>query len=86
MPSVTELDTWTCYRCGRQGNYHDPRAHYTLTRVDEHGKERTLFPHEREEVRQQRMAGRSIRQLALFGYGLGVVCGRCRKKQGAPAA
>ena len=84
MPSVTELDTWTCFRCGRQGSYHDPKAHYTLTRVDEHGKERELFPHEREEVRQQRTAGRSIRQLGWLGYGLGIACGECQKKLETP--
>ena len=80
MPSVTELDTWTCFRCGRQGGYDDPRATFTLTRVDEDGKERALFPHEREDVRRQRMAGRTIRQLGWLGYGLGILCGDCRKK------
>jgi hypothetical protein len=84
MPSVRELGTWTCFRCGRRGDYNDPAAQFTLTRVDEHGIERALFPHEREEVRVQRMAGRSVRQLALFGYGIGVLCGECRKTQQAP--
>jgi len=77
MPSVRELDTWTCFRCGRQGDYDDRRAVYALTRVDEHGIERVLFPHERDEVREQRIAGRSIRQLGALGYGLGVLCGDC---------
>jgi hypothetical protein len=81
MPSVTELDTWRCFRCGRTGGYNDPQAHFTLTRVDEHGKERALFSHEREEVRVQRTAGRSIRQLGWLGYGLGVMCGECRKNK-----
>jgi hypothetical protein len=81
MPSVTELDTWTCFQCGRTGSYEDRRAHFMLTRVDEHGKERALFPHERDEVRIQRMAGRSVRQLSWLGYGLGVVCGSCRREQ-----
>jgi hypothetical protein len=80
MPSVTQLDTWTCFGCGRQGDYNDRHAQFTLTRVDENGKERALFPYEREEVRQQRMRGRTIRQLSLFGYGLGVLCGKCRAR------
>jgi hypothetical protein len=42
--------------------------------------ERALFPHEREDVRQQRLRGRSIRQLGLFGYGIGVRRGKCRAK------
>ena len=78
MPSVTELDTWTCFHCGKQGRYDDSRATFTLTRVDEHGNERTLFPSEREEVRLQRTAGRSLRQPSPLGYGVGVICGDCQ--------
>jgi hypothetical protein len=82
VPSVTELDTWTCFLCGRHGGYDDPAAQFTLTRVDEHsGLERDLSPSEREEVRVQRMAGRTMRQLGVFGYGIGVVCGDCRPAQ-----
>jgi hypothetical protein len=80
MPSVTKLDTWTCYACGRRGGYDDPRARFALTRVDEHGKERALFAYERDEVRRQRMAGRTIRQLSWLGYGIGILCGRCPKQ------
>jgi hypothetical protein len=57
-----------------------PAAIFTLTRLDEHGKERALFPYEREEVRQQRMAGGGIRQLGWLGYGVGVLCRNCRQK------
>jgi hypothetical protein len=77
--SVLELDTWTCFLCGRHGGYDDPAAQFTLTRVDEGtGKERVLFPRELEEVRAQQRAGRTVRQLGTLGYGIGVVCGDCR--------
>jgi hypothetical protein len=81
VPSVRELNAWECLRCGCVGRYDDPRAVFTLTRVDENGKERVLFPYEREEVQHQRLAGRSIRQLGWLGYGLGVMCGDCANGQ-----
>jgi hypothetical protein len=83
VPSVRELNSWTCFLCGSHGSYDDSAACFTLTRVDERtGKERELFPSEREEVRMQRTAGRSVRALGVLGYGIGVVCGDCRPKAG----
>jgi hypothetical protein len=84
VPSVTELDTWTCFLCGRHGGYDDPEAQFRVTRVDQStGLERDLFPGEREHVRREQNAGRTVRQLGTLGYGIGVVCGDCRTKADA---